>query len=762
MLKERLPPWGLVVVAAASVLAIGGVHPTTQVLLSVATFGLVAVFALRVQRQRGLRSIPLLWPAVLATGFTCLQLLPLPGAILVGLSPTAHELRSETGASWMPITLDAPATWLAALRGFTCLGLLLLAGGGLRQPRRARRVLYGLVAIGSLLAMITLLQRLVGAQSILGLYTPRSMPGTGFFGTFVSGNHAASMLALSSLIAAGLAAEAREGRRFLFLCCAILCGAMVFFTASRAGAAGLAVGGAVLATVLLVRRLGAATGVLTSLALVALSLGVTLWLADGLRSRLLPSQGETVVASQKVRGWKDAAATALAYRWTGVGRGAFEAPAAAFRSDDEAVRLVYPENFVLQTSTEWGVPFALLMLGWAGVLLLGLVRGLRKCELGVIGAATGVLAVLTHDLADFGLEIPGVLFPTVIALGVVIARSEERLKREQEGQPRIPFRLSAAGIAAWAIVILGASWAVPHTLDADFAVVSAAFHSHDPRLSTLLEHAIARHPADDHFELLAAENTLLGKDPSALRHLNRALRLHPANWQAHYLAARTLLGMHRRGQAALEYRSAIERGMLPPLGEMITLLGSKIVDGYPQRPDDLVRLGHALAAQHHAADADEACQRAVGLATTPAFYLLQRVQVAMEADDAKTLIPAAQALLDSQPDPEMAATAIRALSQAGDVKATEDGLERMIKLHPESSMLVLLGSQLRFDRGDLTGARALLKHSGDGSYSLHDRLRAEELMAKIADKEGDVDGAIVARARARMIGHKLNDTSAMP
>jgi predicted Zn-dependent protease len=134
----------------------------------------------------------------------------------------------------------------------------------------------------------------------------------------------------------------------------------------------------------------------------------------------------------------------------------------------------------------------------------------------------------------------------------------------------------------------------------------------------------------------------------------------------------------------------------------------------------------------------------------------------MEGGDARTLVPAAQALLDSQPDPEAAATAIRALAITADAKATEDALERMMKLHPESSILVLLGAQLRFDRGDLPGARALLKHSGEGGYSLHERLRAEELLAKIADKEGDVDGALLARARARMIGHKLNDTSAMP
>src|SRR6185369_5288627 len=146
-----------------------------------------------------------------------------------------------------------------------------------------------------------------------------------------------------------------------------------------------------------------------------------------------------------------------------------------------------------------------------------------------------------------------------------------------------------------------------------------------------------------------------------------------------------------------------------------------------------------------------ACQRAVQLAALPGPAMAERVEVAIQANDPKTLTVAAQALLDAQPDAEAAVVGLRALAQTGDVKATEAALDQAVKLHPDSSLLVLTGAQLRFERGDLAGARAFLKHTGDGSYSLADRLRAEELLAKIADREGDVDGAILARARARLI-----------
>ena len=46
-------------------------------------------------------------------------------------------------------------------------------------------------------SIITVVQRWVWADAIVGFYRPRSQPGSGFFGTFVSGNHASSLLSLA-------------------------------------------------------------------------------------------------------------------------------------------------------------------------------------------------------------------------------------------------------------------------------------------------------------------------------------------------------------------------------------------------------------------------------------------------------------------------------------------------------------------------------------------------------------------------------------
>jgi Tfp pilus assembly protein PilF len=760
MSLDKVLAWAIGGLALAAILAIGGVHPTTQVVLSLAALLLVGVCAFAARRP--LTPVPLMWPALIAVGYTALQMVPLPSGLVAALSPMAHELRSETGTGGlMPISLDVPATALALARGFACFGLLMATAALGRSHRSARVMLHALTIAGVVLAVITMVQRIVGAQAILFFYHPESLPGGGFFGTFVSGNHAASVFALSTLVAGGLAMEAKEGRRFALVAAAALTGSMVFFTASRAGTLGLAVGAMILLSAFLTRRLGRASGILTALALMAVASGAALWMADGLRSRLMPAASDALYENQKLRGWKDAAQLTAAYRWTGVGRGAFEAPVEAFRQDDEQVRLAYPENMLLQASSEWGVPITLLLIGLVGGALLGLAAALRDRELGIIGAAAGVAAVLVHEMADFGLEVLGVAIPTVIAAGVVIGRIERKRPPEGAAQP-LDKRVVGAALVAWGAALLPAIWAVPHTLDSDFARVAAAYKERSPDLDARWRAATAIHPANDHLELVAAEDALRRKDPKALHHLNRALRLHPANGQAHYLAARTLLGLGRRAQAALEFRMAMERGLETSVDELLATLGTHVVDAYPQRTEDLMRLGHELARRHKAAEADAACQRAVQLATLAAPARAERVEVAIQANDPRTLTAAAQALLDGQPDAEAAALGLRALAQTGNVKATEAALEQAVKLHPDSSLLVLTGAQLRFDRGDLPGARLLLKHTGDGSYSLADRLRAEELLAKIADREGDVDGAVLARARARLIAHKLDDTSAMP
>jgi tetratricopeptide (TPR) repeat protein len=761
-MREGRIRWGVVAVVAAAPLSIGGAHAITQVLLSAAMLALAAAHVYA-RARHGTRWIDLAAPIALGVAAMLLQLVPLPASLVGLLSPHARELRVDAGAAsaFLPLTLDVPATVLALCRAFAALGLLLLAAGLANGQRRARRFLVALAALGGAMTVLTVVQKLVGAEAILGLYHLRSAPEAGFTGTFVDPNHAASLFALSSLIALGLGIESTQGRRFLWLTVAAACAVAVIGTASRAGALGLAVGAAVFGVVLFVRSWGKLAGALTAAALLVVASTATLWISDGLRLRLTPPSVEQLWSNQKTRGWRDTATMIRDYTWTGVGRGAFEAPLTAYRDDDEHVRLVYPENALLQRASELGVPVALAMLV---LIAFGLPRvwgRIGRLEPSLLGAGAGVLAVFVHELADFGLEMPGVAFPTLLALGVLVRRVDER----EEARHSLPRRsvstpVAAGALAVWAAALLAAVWALPRTLDAEFAALQQKAKQKQLDGAELAA-AIARHPASDHLELFAAEGALARRDfPSAMRHLNRALLLHPANAQAHQLAARTLVAVGRRSQAALEYRLAVANGMSAPYGELLRLVPDHLLDAVPQRARDLLDLARELVKVHRPDLADAACQRALSVDASAAPALLrERVEIARLGGVPKIVAAAAAALVEGEPATGSYTLAATVLDQVGDARGADDLIARGLKEHPFDGALVLLGARLRMNHGDLDGARARLKRNVDpnGAFSLADRRQAEELLAQIADRAGDVEEAVLARARARLLAHKMTE-----
>jgi hypothetical protein len=94
--------------------------------------------------------------------------------------------------------------------------------------------------------------------------------------------------------------------------------------------------------------------------------------------------------------------------------------------------------------------------------------------------------------------------------------------------------------------------------------------------------------------------------------------------------------------------------------------------------------------------------------------------------------------------------------------AADAVIARGLKAHRRDADLVLVGARLRFEAGDLAGARAMLVHGADGIYSLSQRLAVEELLAEVADRAGDAEAAVLARARARMLGRRLKESSFNP
>jgi tetratricopeptide (TPR) repeat protein len=747
---------GAGLLAVVAPLAVGGVHAPMQVGLSAAALALLFVHGLT-RRERGLRLVPFAGAIAVALAFTMFQLTPLPAAIVRVLSAPAAALRADVApaARLMPLTLDAPATWLALMRGVACAALLFLVGGIVQSRGQARRLLGIVAGGGAVVALVALAQRALGVQAILGVYRPRSTPGFGVFGSFVDVNHAAALLTLTALIAAGLALELRDKARAAAAGVAALAVVAILVSTSRSGAFGLAAGGFLMVTLLAARSVGVSRAVGIAVVLLMFASATALWASEGLRVRVWGH--EQVFANQKTRGWVDGARMAFDYKWTGVGRGAFEAPVNAYRQDDESVRLVYPENIVVQMASEWGIAASMLLLA----LAIGAARRLAptiatESTPAVVGAACGVVGVLAHDFGDFSLELPGVAFPTVIALGVVVGRIGAVERRGGKRGVRVAARAWVPFWLAAVLVLVAAAGSSARTLDADYAAVSAAARAGAVDES-MLRAAIGRHPADDYLELVAAQSSLRSNPAQAMHHINRALRLHPANWQAHRLAARALLALRHPAQAALEYRLALATGMQLDVNELTRMLAGHVVEAVPQTPPRLFELARSLYGGGHVTEADAAARRAVDLAEERTAALSMRVQLAMEANATQILAPAARSLFAEADTAENYIMAARGLAGGGAPAEANQAIDAGLKAHPGTAALLLAGAELRLAGGDLSGARAMLGRLGRASPTLADRQRAEEILAQVSERAGDPEGAAVARARARLIEKKRHD-----
>lgn len=746
--------------AVAAPLMIGGVHPMTQVALSAATMMVAGVFAWQ-HRGEALRAVPFAGAAVLATAATFVQLVPLPAAVLAALSPLAYQLHHETSPSsaWMTITLDAPATWLALVRCVACLALLVMTAVLVQSRGWTRRLLSVIAAVGVGLAILGFAQRIWSTDMILGFYRPHSIPGFGVFGTFVDVNHAASVLALGGLVAAGLAVDSFGGTRIAYAAGSFACAAALVYSTSRGGLIGYAIGGFVLAVILAGRVVGVPRAIVSAALLLTLAVGVALLTSDGLRARMLTG-GDRVWDTQKTRGWGAGGRLMGAYAWTGVGRGAFEAPVNAFRRTDDGVRLVYPENILIELGSEWGVPVTLALLALLGTTAVRIAPTVAKLPPPVVAAACGVIAVVAHDFADFGLETLGVAFPTVVALGVVAGRALGARRRPgaEESQP-FPAAIALGLFACWASSIGAAAWSARHTLSADYDALQAAA-AHGPVDAVALEAAIARHPADDYLELLAAQRTMRSDAGEAMHHLNRALWLHPANGQAHRLAARLLASHGRPAQAAIEYRLAAQAGLDVPVEELVRVLGGNTVDAAAQDAESLIAFGRRLYEGGRPIEADLVLQRACEAASAPEPALRTRVQLALQYAATGQLPAAARDLLEAATADESFGTAAEGFARAGDLRAADRAIEADHRAHPSEGALFVLAARLHLAAGDLQGGRAMLMRGDNLSLSLADRREAADLMANIAEKSGDEETAIAARARARLIARQLRDMNA--
>jgi tetratricopeptide (TPR) repeat protein len=544
-------PWsrGLLLLAVVGPpLWLGGVKPWV-----VPAFVLVVCALLL---RRCLRSdVPVRMPAmwwlgVLAAGLTFLQWVPLPPALLRVLAPelsrTVAELLDGTGLDgWSRLSVHPGQTGLEVAR------LLALTGMFVAAAQLSWRLVAAYVSLaGTLVAMIGLAQKLVGADAIYGVYVPRQEVqglgqalGSPLLTSFVNPNHQSGLLILGMFAAAATAVElhasAREtrGRRAserLADRAYLAGGALVI----QATALVLSMSRAALVSVLLVaplalvlvmrapgpigsepeheqrRRLGFAALLFGMLAL-ALTQGA--W--DQLASLRDPAE-----IQEKFRVAIDGLALIPMSPVLGIGRGAFVDLFPLVDRAPGAIQFTHLESTPLAWLVEWGpVPGGVLVLGvgfwWVRSFWINRDVGRRL-------ALCGLLALAIQSLADFSLDFLGVA-SAAVALAGALGYGATR------GQSYPTRRVFAASVVG---AILAIAIAVPSIPDSWSQRRSRDRSVLDGSMS--LESALRRTPLDAFLHLaLAREHAEAGDWQAARARAEQAILLRPSSLDAHLLAA---------------------------------------------------------------------------------------------------------------------------------------------------------------------------------------------------------------------------------
>jgi hypothetical protein len=753
---------------ATAVLAIGGAPRWSLAALAVPT---VVAIGAQLTSRRGLERVaPLLALLGIALGLTAAQAVPVPVKLQASLDPVGHEMIEENrlllgdpAPKLAPLSVDPPATRRAALDLMLAFALawVLLRVASAQQGRYL--VLAGVAGVCGLAAVIGALDKLLGANDLYGLYTPHHATPT-ILGPLLNPNSYGSLLVLGAMVSGGLALHGTQPTplRAAWTLNAVLCLVVSFATLSRGAALAAGIGAVVTATVWLSGRrwrdrrerkkpqflrvtIPAAILVVCGLALVVLTS------AGGVGKQLEDTSLGTEYADplSKYAAWRSSEQLVRETPWIGVGRGAFETAFTRVHPESAFGTFSHLENEYLQAVVDWGIPGAAALGLAAAWLALTAARRRRDGALAA-GALGGLAAVAAQATVDFGLELPGLLIPTIAVAATVSyvplrEINPSRLRRAWGGRA-----LMICGIALGVFLVVP-SWGATVSEDHDMLL------DDDPPTIELAREVMRRHPLDYFAPARAAVALFAKGDPTAMKHLNRSLELHPTLPDVHRLAARVLAATSHGAQAKLEYQIAMRytQNPLRLVGEILATFpktddaaGAFWLD-YPdpdqlarslgewKRPDVTLRFLEALVAHDHAD------KKTIDLET---LALLE--QTAIDQNDLATAESTARERLARDAGVRARLDLGRVLRKRGKLTDAEQVLGVPVQGPPEQvDATHLLLCDVILDEKKPADAEACLRKMMESSNLAAPMLREiHSRLATIAEQRGDLHRAQLEHA----------------
>ncbi len=558
--------WLLAFIVVGSALAVGSLHTTTLCVvvaaLAVATF--LGWYGAEPFRARPAATI-LLFTGIGLTGWTLLQIVPLPAGVLAVIAPSNADTWArallplkEPGPSWATISLDPYATRVQVLRGVAYLLAFLTA---LRVAHRREGSIFlerVIVLSAATVAMAALLHPAFGATKVFGVYQPVNkyafLPN--HIGPLLNSNHLSGYMVIGASVALGIVVSPRAmtSRAFAGAVVLVMIGTQLW-AGSRGGT--LAMGMAIVlvpAMTWLVSRgeRHRVTGFIVPAVLGACGVAAAV-LASFDHAWADLSSTDVSKAQMWVQGFRLVRESPV----FGIGRGAYESVFPAVRTGTGYYVFTQAENVVVQWCSEWGFPIAAA----AGVAIL---FALRPISLAArtrlpVGAWVALACLLVHNLVDFTSEVPGVMLALVVCAAMVVGGAAGGGDRRVQVWSRRPARTALLATAVAVAGIALAAWTAGHDLNSDqyalhdLAVepgVSAARFQDEARANML------RHPADPYLPFVGGVHAALAGE-SVVPWVGKALERSPVFGRAHLLLARWLVS-RSPAQARLEYRLAAE------------------------------------------------------------------------------------------------------------------------------------------------------------------------------------------------------------
>lgn len=765
--RDRIALAIAAITMVVAAIALGGAA-RWAVCLTSALAGVGAAIYVTSAREIPWRS-PLLAVIGVAIALTALQIVPLPAVIVELVSPAKHALVAEHARaldeappSWMPLSLDPPATLveLAKLCGWFLFAYVALRIGATTngRPWLAR----GVAIIAAAVAVLTLAHLAVGASAVYGLYTPRGRGGT-IVAPFLNGNHLAALMALAVPIAIGFAIHETSRRRLLWVGVALLCLGVGFLAESRGGALALVVGVTALgALVALQRRRGArdvtplrrSDAIAIGIALVSAVVLVGVLAAGGLLEDLAQTRlGEIDESASKFGAWRTVPALVTEYPWLGIGRGAYAAASTAVH-DSRAFHFTHLENEYLQLVVDWGIVGAaalLLTLVWLATEV-----GRRgRASAWEAGVVAGLLALAVEVIFDFSLWMPGIAYAAIAAAAAVAFRPTTTLPSRSRARAK---QLRVAVIAALAIPIALA--ATPLGRDARTETEDLAAERAGRTPAERFAHAravLARHPSDYVAAALTADALFALRDRRAVPVANRALLLHPTSGDTHRLVARMLLASGHREQAMTEYALSMRYAPTADLYDEIVRVFPEDADLIRALPLDasMVREGaHWLLNHGRPRTALAYLRRYLSFHPDDVAVLLNAADVALRVGEPAQAVELARRAHGLEASADATAALGRGLVAAGQARDAIAVMTRAIDqpsrphgTQDRIDLLVALAAALE-SAGELDGARARLLAAAEAASG---PVAAEiyRKIAEIEEKSGNKHQADWARQRAK-------------